>query len=405
MITPFWSVCFHVILCLLYVQAYGSHSSQDGFSESEATGECSSYPGNHVGSDTPAPSGSDVGAGVNYTPGDGGDNDSEDDDSTELYEVSPNGNPSPDLPARCAAPVDIEKITLEHDEYVNGANHVDNLIDGEIDTYLAIHRESTEIIMELSEEIEIGGVAIGFFMKAESEERIMTFDVSVKKAGDDNWSTVRSRAESSGEMGIIEYFSFSPRTALYVRFASHGNTFNNWTALTEFSVCAEQQAESNALFGGAGARSIEQTMEELAGKVCATPGKIAPVFATASGAGNVRFLFDGNYNTRWSTIKTQDESDLNNGMVTMTFPGDTRVSSVKIAFFDGDLAHQFFSVYVQSASANVWTQIMNRQRAAKRVGLQTFNINLDGVHKLYIVGNGNSIGLFSKFSEVQVHGC
>lgn len=307
------------------------------------------------------------------------------------------------MPSRCGSPVGIEKVSLEHDEYVNGGNHVDNIVDGKISTYLAIHRESTQITFELDREVEIDAVAIGFFMKSESEDRIMTFDVEVKRADDDDWSTVRSRAESSGDMDVIEYFSFSPRTALYVRFSSHGNTFNNWTALTEFNVCARATEESNALFGGA--HAIEKELEALAGQICADPNKVTPVSATASGSKNVRYLFDGNYNTRWSTIRTQDESDLNNGMVTMTFPGDTRVSTLKIAFFDGDLANQFFSVYVQKADADVWTQVIEKQRAAKRVGMQTFPINMDGVHKLYIVANGNSIGLFSKFSEVEVHGC
>ncbi|CAM9899555.1 unnamed protein product, partial [Laminaria digitata] len=373
--------------------AYGSDSSQSQFSESQATGDCSSYPGNHVNSD----GGDDSGAGVNDAPDAGGDS------SNELFEVAPNNIPSPDIPSRCGSPVGISKVSLEHDEYVNGNNHVDNIVDGDIDTYLAIHRESTQITFELDRELEIDAVAIGFFMKSESEERIMTFDVQIKSGDSDDWKTVRSRAESSGEMDVIEYFSFSSRTALYVRFSSHGNTFNNWTALTEFTVCAKETGESNALFGGA--RAVAKELKVLAGEVCASPAKVAPVSATASGAANVRFLFDGNFSTRWSTIRTQDESDLNNGMVTMTFPGDTRISSLKIAFFDGDLAHQFFSVYVQKASADVWTQVMDKQRAKKTVAMQTFNINLDDVHKLYIVGNGNSIGFFSKFSEVQVLGC
>lgn len=377
-------------------QVYGSDSGQSQFTESNATGDCSSHPGNHVNSDTSPPNDGDLKAGINNAPDAG-------DSSSELFEVEPNDLPSPDMPSRCGSPVGIEKVSLEHDEYVNGENHVDNVVDGKISTYLAIHRESTEITFELDREVEINAVAIGFFVKDVSENRIMTFDILIKSADDDDWKTVRSRAESSGKMDIMEYFSFSSRRALYVRFSSHGNTYNNWTALTEFSVCAKATGESNALFGGA--HAIAEEMEALAGEVCASPKKLAPVTATASGTMDVRFLFDGNFNTRWSTIRTQDESDLNNGMVALTFPGDTRVSFLKIAFFDGDLANQIFSVYVQKADANVWTQVINKQRAAKKVALQTFPINMDGVHKLYIVGNGNTIGLFSKFSEVQVHGC
>ncbi len=116
-------------------------------------------------------------------------------------------------------------------------------------------------------------------------------------------------------------------------------------------------------------------------------------------------LFDGNYETRWSTVLTQAESDLSNAMVTLRFEGDTRVSSLKIAFFDGQLAHQYFSVYVQSASAYSWTPVLVNEKAARTSELQTFNIDMDRVHQLYIVGKGNDVGDFSKFSEVEVYGC
>ena len=116
-------------------------------------------------------------------------------------------------------------------------------------------------------------------------------------------------------------------------------------------------------------------------------------------------LFDGNFETRWSTVNTQSASDLSNAMVTLTFEGDMRVSTLKVAFFDGDLAHQYFSVYVQSASAYTWTPVMVNEKAAKGTEMQTFNIDLDGVHQMYIVGKGNDVGDFSKFSEVQVYGC
>ena len=62
-------------------------------------------------------------------------------------------------------------------------------------------------------------------MKAAAEERIMTFDVAVR-ASDGDWKTVISRKESSGEYETIESFPFSSVKALYVRFESHGNTFN-----------------------------------------------------------------------------------------------------------------------------------------------------------------------------------
>ena len=240
-------------------------------------------------------------------------------------------------------------------------------------------------------------------MKAASEERIQVFDVAVKAADDDDWTTVISRKESSGEMGDVQTFPFSARTALYVRLETHGNSFNNWSAFTELEVCSTSAEESNALFDGIDA--VEEELEMLAGEVCLTPEKLPPVVAKASGTDNVKVLFDGNYNTRWTTENTQSESDLSNDMVQLTFEGDMRVSTLNIAFFDGDLAPQYFSVYVQRAAAFTWTPVMLNERAAMVETMQSFDINLDGVHKLYIVGKGNDVGLYSKFSEIEVLGC
>lgn len=297
----------------------------------------------------------------------------------------------------------VSKVEVEHSSYVDEDTDVDNLFDEDLDTYFSIHRESTQITFELEEETEVNGAAIGFFMKLASEERIQKFNIAVRKDGDDEWKTVISGKESSGDMDIIETFPFSSRTALYVRFESRGNSFNNWTALTEFEVCGPSAGESNALFGGI--RAMGKELEMLAGEICSESTEIAPVTAIASGAEDVRKMFDGNFETRWSTVNTQNDSDLDNDMVQLTFGGDTRISKVKIAFFDGNLAHQYFSLYTQSASATTWTPVLQREQAATHVGLQTFDLNVDDVNVMYIVGNGNDVGFYTKISEIQVFGC
>lgn len=126
---------------------------------------------------------------------------------------------------------------------------------------------------------------------------------------------------------------------------------------------------------------------------------------TASGNDNVRVMFDNNFETRWSTVNTQNESDMSNDKVKLTFAGDTRVSTLKIAFFDGHLARQHFSVYTQSASADTWTPVLLNEIAEKTELFQSFSIEMDHVHILYIVGNGNDVGFFTKISEIGVTGC
>ena len=116
-------------------------------------------------------------------------------------------------------------------------------------------------------------------------------------------------------------------------------------------------------------------------------------------------MFDKNFDTRWSTTNTHNASDLDNDMVQLTFAGDIRVSTLKIAFFDGHLASQHFSVYRQKASANTWTPVMVGAVAERTQTLQEFSIESDFVNMLYIVGNGNDIGFYTKIAEIEVMGC
>lgn len=334
-------------------------------------------------------------AGVNYT-------DEAKDSEPEVEVIETNESAGSTGLGSCGSVVAIKQASVLHPDYADPDTDVSNLFDQDQLTYFSVHRESTHVIFELEEETEVNGISIGFFMKNEEEDRIQVFDVAVRKADDDDWKTVVSRKESSGEMDM-QTFPFSSRDALYVRLETHGNDFNNWSAFTEVEVCSGSGTESNALFNGVHVAGEE--LEVLAGEVCLTPSLLSPVRAKASGSDDVKVLFDRNFQTRWSTVNTQNESDLSNGMVQLTFEGDTRVSTVNVAFFDGHLAHQYFSVYVQSASDDTWTPVMVNEQAAMVESLQSFTINLDGVHKLYIVGKGNDVGLFSKFSEVRVFGC
>ena len=252
-----------------------------------------SYPGDHGnGSSAPAPAPESedeevdpllddggIEAGVNYT-------EDAQESEPEIDVVETNESAGSTGLGECGSVVQIKKVSVQHPDKADSTTSIDNLFDGTLDTYFSVHRESTYFTFELQQETEVNGMAIGFFMKAAAEERIQVFDISVMAAGSDDWKTVVSRKESSGEMGNIQTFPFSSRKALYVRLETHGNSFNNWSAFTEVEVCAKPAGESNALFGGM--KTIGDELETLAGQVCAAPTKLVPVLAKASGSDNVK---------------------------------------------------------------------------------------------------------------------
>ncbi|CAM9787554.1 unnamed protein product, partial [Laminaria digitata] len=375
-----------------------SYCDEDDFSADVALGSCSSTPGSLDGFSS---SDSDE-AGVN-----GADDDDDAlgsrDSSEDLFEIETNDNEGDSGLGKCGTVLGVAKVEVEHEKDIGEGTEANDLFDGELDTYFSVNRESTSFTIELDDETEINGVSIGFFMKSESEERIMTFDIAVR-ASDGDWTTVISRKESSGEYDTIESFPFSSIKALYVRFESHGNTYNNWTALTEFEICGGAGAESNKLFGGIEAAANKE-MQQLAGAVCANPQKLAATTVRVDGSDNVSVLFDGNFNTRWSTTNTANVDDLNNDKIIMRFLGDQKVTRVKIAFFDGDLARPHFGLYTQEAAAWSWSPVLEGQIGQKTEQFQTYTIEKSGVNQLYIVGNGNDVGDYTKISEVEVWGC
>ena len=174
--------------------------------------------------------------------------------------------------------------------------------------------------------------------------------------------------------------------------------------MTEFEICAGARVEINALFGGLKA-AVNKDIQQLAGEVCANPEKMAATTVRVDGNDNVSVLFDGNFNTRWSTFNTANVDDLNNDKIIMRFLGDQRVTRVKIAFFDGDLARPHFSLYTQEAAAWSWTPVLEGEIGERTEKFQTFDIEKSGMNQLYIVGNGNDVGDYTKISEVEVWGC
>lgn len=178
----------------------------------------------------------------------------------------------------------------------------------------------------------------------------------------------------------------------------------SWTALTELEVCGKTASGSNALFGGV-KQAVGHELQELAGEVCTAPKKLAPKRVTTSGRENVSVIFDGNFETRWATQNTGNVNDLDNDKIMMMYQGDMNISKIKLAFFDGHLAKPHFSVYCQKAKDSVWTPIFEQKIGAQTEQFQTFNIDYIGCNQMYIVGNGNDVGDYTKVSEVEVYGC
>lgn len=234
-IPPLFPILFDCACLLLFAsdQAVGAYKSE--FVSAAVLGDCDSYPGDLDGFSSPSPSPdsseSDDAtpapeeqtttsqAGVNFAL-------SRESSVDEIYNVETNEAGGSSGLGECATVLEVEKVKVEHAEDADDTTSVDNLFDSDMKSYFSVNRESTTLTFELKEETDVNGISIGFFMKLAAEKRIQTFDIAVRGADDEDWTTVISRKESSGSMEDVQHFPFPSYTVLYVRFESHGNTFN-----------------------------------------------------------------------------------------------------------------------------------------------------------------------------------
>ena len=63
------------------------------------------------------------------------------------------------------------------------------------------------------------------------------FDLQLSRDGA-SWTTVLTRAQTSGTTLNEELFDFDDDSARYVRYVGHGSTAGDWNSLTEVSLFA-----------------------------------------------------------------------------------------------------------------------------------------------------------------------
>lgn len=107
-----------------------------------------------------------------------------------------------------------------------------NVLDGDINTRWAGYGSGATLTVDLGSTKAISAVKLAFY---KGDQRITTFDVQLS-TNNSSWTTVLSSAKSSGSTKWNQTFSFSERSARYVRLVGYTSNVNNWTDITKFSV-------------------------------------------------------------------------------------------------------------------------------------------------------------------------
>ncbi|PSL33323.1 PQQ-dependent sugar dehydrogenase [Chitinophaga ginsengisoli] len=107
-----------------------------------------------------------------------------------------------------------------------------NAIDNDLNTRWSASGNGQWIQFCLGNAATVTGVDIAFY---KGDTRRALFDVLVSLDGT-NWSNAATGLQSSGTSLSFESFSFTARTAKYVRVLGHGNNVNDWNSYAEVKI-------------------------------------------------------------------------------------------------------------------------------------------------------------------------
>ncbi len=107
-----------------------------------------------------------------------------------------------------------------------------NTLDGNLATRWSAQGDGAWIQFDLGAPATIGSVSVAWH---QGDSRRQTFDVQLSGDGS-AWTTVLSRAVSSGTTVELANHDLADGAGRYVRVVGHGNTYNNWNSITEATI-------------------------------------------------------------------------------------------------------------------------------------------------------------------------
>lgn len=119
------------------------------------------------------------------------------------------------------------------------------LYDNDLSTRWSSKGEQVWLVLDYGQQIDMNAARLAFF---KGDQRVSKFDILISQDGT-HWTEVLHEAESSGMTVNYQLFPFANVKARYIKFIGHGNTYNHWSALTEFQTldCKVNTCAANEL--------------------------------------------------------------------------------------------------------------------------------------------------------------
>jgi poly(beta-D-mannuronate) lyase len=153
-------------------------------------------------------------------------------DLFSLEKLSSSSDPTPpsdnDQPISCSANSNLV-INSASDDGTNDGNGPSNTLDNNFSTRWSSFGINKAIQFDLGTNALVKDISIAFF---KGDQRRAFFEVDTSLDGN-NWTSVLTSAQSSGNSTQLESFDLIDTTARYVRVVGQGNSSNNWNSILE----------------------------------------------------------------------------------------------------------------------------------------------------------------------------
>lgn len=282
--------------------------------------------------------------------------------------------------SKCSCtPAQIKKSSASgHD-----GNPPHNAVDGSAVTRWSSKGKGAWLAIELSKKEVLSSLEISFYR---GDSRTQFFDVY----GDGNPLLLKS--ESSGKSTGLQVFPLKKKTSLKtVTIFGNGNSEDDWNSITEVMLCGEEEEESSGKHDDPFGEEENCDTFEL---------EITDIKASSDDGNKATNLLGKNLKTHWSCKETNSPCD-----VTIKLEEPSYVAELEFAIYEGTDRVQQFDVEVKKEGAEGWQDVVVDGLSQKLNGLQSVDVDVDGVTEIKFIGYGNDINEWNSLVSLGVIGC
>lgn len=269
-------------------------------------------------------------------------------------------------------PAKIKETTSSSDD----GNPPHNAVDGCAVTRWSAKGKGAWLSLDLEKEVTVTSIEMSFY---KGDTRVQFFDVY----GDGQPLLMNSK--SSGKSTSLQAFPLKqPAPLKRVTFFANGNSDDDWNSITQVMVCGEEDGQEHDDPEG---EEEECDTFEL---------EIKDVKASGDDGNKPANVLGKDLKTRWSCNKSPCD-------IILALEEASYVAELDFAVYKGDTRVQKFDVEVKNE--NGWQDVVVDGESRRMKGIQSVDIDVDGVTEVKFIGYGNDKDDWNSLVSLEIVGC